>query len=41
MSDISKPIGQSAGDAILSIFGQTKVVIGVVHLAAAPRRAAL
>lgn len=36
MSDTSKPIGQSAGDAILSIFGRTKVVIGVVHLAPLP-----
>ena len=36
MSDISKPVGQSAGDAILSIFGRTKVVIGVVHLAPLP-----
>ncbi|MEK1886227.1 MAG: BtpA/SgcQ family protein [Phyllobacterium sp.] len=36
MSNTSKPIGQSAGDAIVSIFAKNKVVIGVVHLAPLP-----
>ena len=36
MSTNSKPVGQSAGDAIVSIFGRSKVVIGVVHLAPLP-----
>jgi membrane complex biogenesis BtpA family protein len=36
MSTPTKPIGQAGGDAIQSIFGRTKVVIGVVHLAALP-----
>lgn len=29
-------LGQSAGDALLDLFGRTKVVIGVVHLAPLP-----
>jgi uncharacterized protein len=36
MSNTPNPIGQSADDAILAIFGRTKVVIGVVHLAPLP-----
>ena len=36
MNTPTKPIGQAGGDAIQSIFGRTKVVIGVVHLAALP-----
>jgi len=36
MTSPTKPIGQVAGDAITSLFGRTKVVIGVVHLAPLP-----
>ncbi len=32
----TRPIGQSSADTLLSLFGRTKVVIGVVHLAALP-----
>ena len=32
----SKPIGQVADDVLQSIFGRSKVVIGVVHLAPLP-----
>ncbi|MFT4128710.1 BtpA/SgcQ family protein [Labrys sp. (in: a-proteobacteria)] len=36
MTPSSKPIGQAAGDALTSLYGRTKVVIGVVHLAPLP-----
>jgi uncharacterized protein len=36
MTTFPKPIGQVAGDALTSLFGRTKVVIGVVHLAPLP-----
>ena len=32
----SKPVGQVTNDALQSIFGRSKVVIGVVHLAPLP-----
>ena len=32
MTQPSRPIGQSSGDALSQLFGRTKVVIGVVHL---------
>ncbi|WP_394886046.1 BtpA/SgcQ family protein (plasmid) [Mesorhizobium sp. AaZ16] len=32
----TRPIGQSSADTLLSLFGRTKVVIGVVHLAPLP-----
>ncbi|WP_136620727.1 MULTISPECIES: BtpA/SgcQ family protein [Mesorhizobium] len=36
MTQPSRPIGQSSGDALVQLFGRTKVVIGVVHLAPLP-----
>jgi membrane complex biogenesis BtpA family protein len=36
MTQPSRPIGQSSGDALIQLFGRTKVVIGVVHLAPLP-----
>lgn len=36
MTPSQKPVGQASGDALLSLFGRTKVVIGVVHLAPLP-----
>lgn len=36
MTSSQKPVGQAAGDALTSLFGRTKVVIGVVHLAPLP-----
>ena len=36
MTTSSKPIGQAAGDALTSLYGRSKVVIGVVHLAPLP-----
>lgn len=36
MIQSSKPVGPGAGDAITSLFGRSKVVIGVVHLAPLP-----
>ncbi|WP_448953786.1 BtpA/SgcQ family protein [Labrys neptuniae] len=36
MTTSSKPIGQASDDALTSLFGRTKVVIGVVHLAPLP-----
>ena len=36
MNQPSRPIGQSSGDALVQLFGRTKVVIGVVHLAPLP-----
>lgn len=36
MTTSSKPIGQAAGDALTSMYGRSKVVIGVVHLAPLP-----
>ncbi|CAM5774669.1 sgc region protein SgcQ [Labrys miyagiensis] len=36
MTAPSKPIGQASGDALSSLFGRSKAVIGVVHLAPLP-----
>ncbi|MFT4184286.1 MAG: BtpA/SgcQ family protein [Rhizobium sp.] len=36
MTPKQKPVGQASADALLSIFGRSKVVIGVVHLAPLP-----
>lgn len=36
MTDSQKPIGQARSDALQAIFGRSKVVIGVVHLAPLP-----
>jgi membrane complex biogenesis BtpA family protein len=36
MTQPSRPVGQSSGDALVQLFGRTKVVIGVVHLAPLP-----
>ena len=36
MTEVAKPVGQTAGDALQHLFGRTKVVIGVVHLAPLP-----
>ena len=36
MADTSKPTGQAGGDALFSLFGRGKVVIGVVHLLPLP-----
>lgn len=36
MTQSSKPVGPGAGDAITSLFGRSKAVIGVVHLAPLP-----
>ena len=36
MNQPSRPVGQSSGDALVQLFGRTKVVIGVVHLAPLP-----
>ena len=41
MTQPSRPIGQSSGDALVQLFGRTKVVIGVVHLAPLPGAPAL
>jgi membrane complex biogenesis BtpA family protein len=36
MAEKSAPIGQTGSDALVSLFGRTKVVIGVVHLLPLP-----
>jgi membrane complex biogenesis BtpA family protein len=36
MTPSQKPVGKASGDALFSLFGRTKVVIGVVHLAPLP-----
>jgi uncharacterized protein len=36
MTKPPRPIGQSSGDVLVQLFGRTKVVIGVVHLAPLP-----
>ena len=36
MTEAARPVGQTAGDALQHLFGRTKVVIGVVHLAPLP-----
>jgi membrane complex biogenesis BtpA family protein len=36
MNQPSRPVGQSSSDALVQLFGRSKVVIGVVHLAPLP-----
>jgi uncharacterized protein len=36
MTEISKPVGQATGNALVELFGRDKAIIGVVHLAPLP-----